>query len=241
MIPAIGIMKPVGKSGVDLLTGLQAYWKFEESSGTLYDSHGSKNFIPSGSFTYQATGKNNYCIYPPDLYPYAYTNSGLGSSIGNLSISMWVNFSFDELSLFTIGRYNETNHLAIKIENRNLISYLITKSGYYNVWDECTTSNISEAWHHIAFLRDITNGKQELYVDGNLEESVTSLNIDSSLNVSDKFYLYDYALSSLSQFNRYYTKGVNYTHKIDELAIYNIVINSEQIAALANETFYDNF
>ena len=227
---------------MDLLTGLQAYWKFEESSDNLYDSHGSKNFIPAGgTFTYGLAGINGNCISPPDYNPYAYSNSGLGTSIGDLSISLWVNFSHDIMSLFSIGRYNENNHLAIKIDNYILTAYIITKSGWTNSWDECSVSGINGAWHNVIFIRDMTNGKQELYIDGSLEQSVTSLNIAGSLSVSDKFFLYDWALSSLSQWSRYYGKSVNRTHRVDEIAVYNTVLNSEQITALAGGTYYENF
>jgi hypothetical protein len=242
MIPAIGNMKPLGTSGVDLLTGLQAYWKFEESSGTLYDSHESKDFTPAGgTFTYGNNGINNNCLTIPNLDPYAYTSSGLGTSVGSLSISLWVYFGGHEMSLFSIGRYNQNNHVAIKTDAANsvLIAYTITKPSWSNVIDECTCTGYSGAWHNVILIRDITNEKQELYIDGGLIDSLTSLNNSGNISVSDNFYLFDFACN-YSGWSRFYGKSAG-GEKLDEIAIYNTVLSSDQITALANRTFYDNF
>jgi hypothetical protein len=234
MIPAIANMNPPRKSGSNLLDGLISYWKLDESSGTLYDSHGSNNF-PEPPFSVTGSGKNgNYAIHDALTDSNFYT-TGIGTSLKDISISAWGKFRgsfYDRTELFCVGTYVFGSNIALQYFNGNVIVYLTNGSTYKNVSQNVNSS----VWYHLCAVRNTVTGKLELWINGNLTKS-TDLTVSGTLSISNRIYVFS---KVQTQPMGTWNEGRSYTG-IDESCIYNIALNSDQIAALANNTFYNDF
>ena len=92
-------------------------------------------------------------------------------------------------------------------------------------------SLIDGRWHHVAFLRDGTNGKVRLYLDGQVEIEQTSVSFSDidTLNAD----------INIGWFNNGY--GFHFTGSVDELAIYEKLLSEQEIKShhfLARELSY---
>jgi hypothetical protein len=235
MIPAIGYMKTVAVPGVDLLSGLVSYWKFNDNyNQPLLDSHGSNDF-PIPPFQTTAYGKSgNYAIHNGYTDSAFYT-TGIGTALTDISISAWGKFRgnlYERVELFCVGTYVFGSNITLQYYNGDVKVYLTNGSTYQTISYPVTDA----VWHHFCAIRNTTTGKLELWINGDLLASA-NLSITGTLSINNRIYMFSKLqtapMSTMSE-------GISYAG-CDESCIYNIALNSDQITALANNAFYNNF
>ena len=201
-----------------LTTGLQAYWKLDESSGNAADSSGNGNTLTNtGSTTYVSALINNGASFDT-------TNKRLSSSTnvnfdwnGDYSWSLWVNVN----SFSTTGYF--LDHVTSIGASRRAIIYYDT-SGKFRVFasgnEAFGASGFSSgAWHHIVVTKSSVNWL--IYVDNVLQNSTTSNSIS-------------YTGDTVCIGAPYDTFGANANAKIDEIGTWNRALNTTEIAQLYN-------
>jgi hypothetical protein len=201
-----------------LLTGLVSYWKLDESSGTLDDAHGS-NDGTSSNLTYSATGKINTAV----------SFNGSSSYIGfgnptNLrlttagAISCWV-YAAD-----TAGPDVFINKWDNGTTARNGYA-MYTYDGYVTGHVGSASSDVfvsaainANTWYHVV----VTWNASTIYIyrDGSFVQSKTSVAASSALN--------DLEFGRDGDANSYY-QG-----RLDEVAIYNRLLTSDEVTTLYN-------
>ena len=226
---------PAGASN-GLLTDLESYWKLDEASGTIYDSHGSNDSTSiNGNPTYGATGIVGDCL---DF-------DGTGDSVvfGNV-LSKDYNDSFTIQCWYKPNSAGSDNHfLVCKQDNGGLFrGYVIWRGGsgqnHRLIFDLVHTgSSVLEiksttrltnrfTWYHIVLTYDGTAAVSglNLYINGSLEtisQSIDSLTTGTTVSSAN----FEIGARSATQ----ETDGL-----IDEVGVWNRVLDSTDVSTLYN-------
>ncbi len=158
-----------------------------------------------------------------------------GTSLTNLSISMW--FKIDSIPPLASG-VNQTilswtNDTNMASNYYHFILLQFKKSSYqtnYRITQQNTqleSNNIAESdltnWHHLALVRDNTNTTWTMYLDGQPQDTYNDGGSPSFQNRADQIYI-----------GKQYPFGFN--GKIDEVAIFDYALDSDQIDKIYNAT-----
>ncbi len=225
---------------VTLSEGLMAYWKFDETSGTT---------------AADSSGFGHHGTYVGDpLYSSEYSSNHQFSNGGSLSLS-----GNDYIDMGDIEGLESTFSLSIWIKSVGASGMLMTKSVentstarkkqwalYTNdepeLWvfppgsgtaveQRSLTRMDDDEWHHVAAMYDAQNRQMFIYVDGDLTDgTLTSSNLPN------------YTYNSIQQvmigayINASSNPAIFFTGLIDEARIYNRVLSSAEVAALADGT-----
>lgn len=181
-------------SGNGLLTGLQSYWKLDEASGTIVDSHGSNDGTLTGA-TYGATGVINNAI--------DFDGTGDYITIGDV-----LDFDFDES--FSIQAWykpnsaGSDNHFIVSKQEAsgNFRGYSLWRGGttqsHRVLWEIVSTPsnllsfrgttqlNNTSMWYHIVATYDGSDdvSGMTLYINGSAESATGSVNSLSTTTVN---------------------------------------------------------
>lgn len=200
-----------------LLTGLQAYWKFDETSGsTAADASGNGHTATwAGTLGSQwaaakinngasLNGTDNFLTFtPPANIGNAFTLAGWCFVHGAVSGNQY---------MIALGA-NDVNEITIF----NSHIRVVTNPSTGFIMDSVFTVTV-DTWFHVAFAWDGTT--MSLYVNGSLDSSHASTS-----NAADATsYIGEYAAGP----------GHFYNGKIDELGIWNIALSQANITALYN-------
>lgn len=209
--------------------GLVAYYPF---TGNANDSSGNGNngVVNGATLTTDRFGKTN------SAYSFDGKSSLIKATIPNLpqgnfdrTISVWVNTN-GPFTSFTNGLGDVIDYGSYAVQER--FSLLITKSltCYFSSFSNDYTSSIyagGNLWKHI--ILTYKSGVISFYLDGVLKEigKVSSLNtIGTNLQIGN-------TIPNLVNQNE------RFSGKIDDIAIYNRVLDSSEIQALYHEGGYD--
>lgn len=113
-------------AGTTLLNNLLGYWKFDESSGTLYDSVGSNNATGSG-IVYSADGKISRCVQYDTNTDWVVVNndSSLYPNGDEATVSLWFKLNTVPTTTNTLFVYRVSGTPYYSIN-----AYITTSSGY---------------------------------------------------------------------------------------------------------------
>jgi len=216
-----------------LLTGLQSYWKLDEASGTIADSHGSNDGTLTGA-TYGATGVINDCI--------EFDGSGDDIDFGNIfrfdydqpfSVSFWANWDADGGSYAIISNTNNSSpYQGWTIEKDSSDRVLFTISQTYtggNVLDVRSTTTIpaSGGWYHVVVTYDGTAAPSgvKIYID----DSSSSLTTIQNTLSSTPSYVETLTIGARDSGAANIMDG-----KIDEVGVWTRVLTSDEVSDLYN-------
>ncbi|MFA5098835.1 MAG: LamG-like jellyroll fold domain-containing protein [Candidatus Paceibacterota bacterium] len=213
--------------------GLVGYWKFDEASGTLYDSSGhGNNGTQSGGVTYEAQGKvGNALSFDGNN---DYVDCGNANSLKNITnkitIAYWV-----YINSYPAGNYTSVVEKGYApIAGRSWMSGMTsTGSGYFFIrkGDDSTYSYPDDlgwtiiplgTWMHMVHIFDGSRTYGATYRNGNLDHERTNLGF-SNIYISN----YNVTVGKDS----YYFNG-----KIDDVRIYNRALSAVEIQAIYNAT-----
>jgi len=204
--------------------GLIHYWPVEAGTGaTLYDEIGGDDATINGG-TWNASGVSGYCI---DL-----DGSDGGIDIGkdydfdNFSISLYVrfnNFTSPDTYAAPFGNYVEYSGMAI---SNTRYQYQNRNSSEYNTIDNSSLD--LSGWSNLNHLRDNSTGLFSLYVDNSFSGSDTTLGPLYDLN--NNFYFGTLGDGTDKRLNG----------SMDELRIYDVVLDSAGITSVYNIEYYSS-
>jgi hypothetical protein len=208
-------------------TGMVSYWKFEETSSTVFaDSHGSNDAtsdVPVSSMT-GSVGNGLSLYYNTVDIPGSSFNF---SANGSFTFEFWVKIpdategDNDYYVLLSRGDYNVAGtYWAIMVDrNTGKPSFDLRDANGNFEYVEGSTSILGNAWHHIVVVRDDAANKNFLYVD----KTPYSKTFDYSGGFSSSSHI---ALGYMIRGGNpsYYTIG-----GMDELVIYNRALSQTEI------------
>ena len=156
-------------AGPNIVSGLAAWWKFDETSGTIaHDSAGTNNGNVYGA-TWTTEGKIDGALSFDGTNDYVDCGSG-ASNYDNITVSAWMKTSTNGVLVstrYTSGSYGTWYTLSsTSIE----LGGNTSGNGYMNVTFSATT--LDDTWHHVVYTKDGIN--HTVYVDGSLDQSFTS-------------------------------------------------------------------
>jgi len=197
----------------EMTIGLQSYYTFDSDAT---DSLDNNNGTVSGAA--QATGKINNGYYFDGSDHITFFNL---DDTSNWSYSMWVNIK-DRMSTGNDEILNGGNHNPRIVYYGNTdefrVMYKNSTGDYQSPILESGDSSVSfDTWYHLAIVHNTTH--MLMYVDGNLVDTLTLVGgIYSHANV----------------FRIGYTWGDSINGTIDELGVWNRVLDSDEVAGLYN-------
>jgi hypothetical protein len=201
-------------AGPNIVSGLAAWWKFDETSGTIaHDSAGANNGNVYGATW--TTGKIDGALSFDGTNDYVDCGSG-PSNYDNITVSAWMKTSTNGVLVSTryssgsYGTWYTLSSTSIEVGDNS-------HGGYMNVTFSATT--LDDIWHHIVYTKDGIN--HAVYVDGSPDQSFTS-NADISWIVP-------------MFIGKRWTKTTNilwFNGVIDDVHIYNRALAAEEVALL---------
>jgi hypothetical protein len=230
---SIGSIAPnpvtLGEGGSPLDEYTVAYWSFDEAEGTTaYDSSGNGNDGTLENGVQWVDGKYGKALEFDGVDDYVDIGNNQFLPTTAITISMWIQTSAtDEVDLFISDQSYST--YTFRIEDNEFYFRIIpqtsTTSGQTII---TSTSSVSDNyWHHIVGTWDGSDMK--LYIDG-------SLNVSESMTTSPVSFNSDNA-----ELGRFPSSAAYYNGKIDEVAIWNRALSSEEISRLYHGYEYVTF
>jgi hypothetical protein len=220
-----------------LLTGIRAYWKFNEASGTLYDSTANANNLDviSGSPTYRAAGKiDSGFTFNSDTDVISKASStNIRPTGATFSVSFWVKFSTlpsvggSSQNIFVITDSTTGTGYAIRIlgasdNSIHLVIYNATPTQYQ--W--YSTSNIinDNNWHHVVCIAKGNGLSGEVWVD-NADDNVSADTQSGNIITADGATV----LGNISA-----AGGEAFLGTLDEVGVWNKALTSTEVSSLYN-------
>ncbi len=218
-----------------------AYYKFDEGNGTTANNSGSGGSTLNGTLTNMANpatatsgwtdagkfgkglnfdGSNDYVNTPSVAYNQDST------------FEVWFNSSSSTNQAGIIG--NDANSLASWGGNLCGGMYILNGTLYASVYSGSAYQIVSQAvstsqWYHAVFVRDVTNQKMYLYINGKLvgNQSFTaaSLGIVSSINYCDNN---NFKIGRYSSNNSVGPNGY-FQGSMDEVKIYTYALSPDDV------------
>ena len=198
---------PVGGGETSLTTGLQAFYKLDDTS----DSSGNGNVLTDNGVSF-ATGKIGNCASSNGTYL-----SRAPWNIGTtFSISFWANVaSLSNYEFLTI----QFGGMCVYTKSDGALEF-----GDGASWNATTPSETIQpnTWHHCVLVSD--GGYGTLYVDGVNKASDNSHSLDLN-DTGDR----PFGLPSEGQ-----SGGNNVAKQLDAVGIWNRALSEAEVAALYN-------
>jgi hypothetical protein len=206
-----------------LLTGLESYWKLDEASGTIADSHGSNDGTNSGA-SYGATGIISDALdfeRTDSDYVDCGQFSGLGDS--DRTISVWVNIeSLPSSTMRVLHLASSTTASGAPAGSLYINSSDQYEASVAGTGDGIVTGGSASTGSWVHLLVTITSGETiEFFVNGSSQGSTTA----SGTSPSNP-YLY------IGAYNP--TIGQHFDGLIDEVGIWSRKLSSADVTNLYN-------
>lgn len=217
-------------------SGLISLWKMDESSGSIFaDSKGNHDASRSSDLI-SADGKINGCQY------FDFSNRDLAKiqndaafnfpANSSFSIAYWLKFTDTQYGLhggqdhivISKGDWNtggpSTALWASGVNGSGKVNFLLSDDTGDKIDLEGDGHYGDGQWHHVACVRDESNNKSILYVDGIVVDEVT-YDYEGSFTNSDKICIAH--LMNLGE-PEYYYMGF-----VDEIAVYSRALSASEI------------
>ena len=215
-----------------LLTNLEAYWKFDESSGNAADATGNGHTGTNTNTATFSTGKVNngaYVAHASAQYFDVASSAGLNFT-GDFSVSGWFYFTVTNQANMMASRGWDAAQAGhnwwFYYPGNNTISILISNGTVENVPTWAWTPS-SATWYHIAMVYTASAGQVELFIDGTSQTAKTGF--PTTINNTSKSTVIGNLLNNLGS-----DEGVSFGGRIDELGIWTRVLSSSEITQLYN-------
>jgi hypothetical protein len=212
-------------------SGLQNYWRLDETSGTTFaDSKGSLNGTWSGTFALGHTGATadagDYSVLCGTssnvAVSGAVTNGSANIAGGSMSIEcLFKSQNISGLNMPIMGLWNSSSAgFNVKIPSAMTnIQWQFTNSAGTTITLTSTAPSFN-AWHHCVMTYNSSTGALKGYIDGSLVVSGTASGTITSL--TEPFYMAQNGASG----SQWFSAGL-----LDNVAAYNVELSAAQVAA----------
>lgn len=214
-------------------TGLQAYWKLDEASGSRADSSGNgntltdNNTVTSLASDYWKTGENCALFTAANFEYLSLTDAaqvGLELNSSNFTVSVFAKpVSFGQQGVI-IGKNAASNdgYLVYLPAGDTRVNVYLNASLYQTA----TGAVAAGRWNHICVVYDKTNSKLMVYVDGKLYPTSASA---SYFTASDNLA----GNATDVQVGKYGSSAAYYDGYMKDLAVWNVALTPLQVKSLA--------
>lgn len=206
-----------------LSTNLQAYWKFDETSGDAIDSKNGNTAVNT-SVTYGSGKLNNCAIYNGSAYHTVADNSTLKPT-NAISISMWVNItstSSYQMLLAKGENAGDTRSYEVRcFGTTTQLEMQMRAGGGSYIQFRTTTALTTGVWYHVLFTR--TGTTNAIYING-IQETLAA-NTTNAGNI-------DYSTDSLWFGQR--NGSLRFNGKLDEVSLFDTALTAENAKELSN-------
>lgn len=199
------------------------------NNGTVVGAVLTTDRFGNSNHAYSFDGMDDYIIVPQD------TDNDLNLMVDGLSISAWINTntlpSTDIASIVTkwCGASSEQYGIFMNTSGQNLVAIrVVNNAGITNASILSTGS-----WYHIVFTFDKITNEHKVYIDNTntLTQSVVGTYANSTDTTSLSFGAQACDNNGSAAFPSRFFNG-----KIDDIRIYNRVLNLLEVDSLFNET-----
>ncbi len=238
---------PNTTAGCQAVSGYQAYWNFNSSSGAN-DVSGNAHHPTAAietSITFDVTdfreGDQSVVFNGTDAIQYATNstvpNTFLNSETNSRTVMAWIKPSGLSGIQNVYDEGGKNRGIAIRLNGSNLES--IVRENNVAISNQLTASFPSDGnWHHIALIYDGVNTSHTLYLDG--VQAATSNTAPSSIADHFSFGGIGGKLSGNDSFEN--SADAYFTGKMDAFAVYDTVLTAldVQISACENQQVVAN-
>lgn len=217
-------------SQINLEQGLIAFYPFNGNS--IDESPNNNNGNVIGPTLVDDRFNNSNSAYNFDGNDYIIVNDSPSLRLTNFSISLWCKFDNTSGLQLILDKHLGTGSLdsyEIWFQSNKAWGTISNFSGFDNYVDTALTPQIN-TWYHIVYTFDDDNNTQALYIDSVLGSSIGA---NKSISYDNEPLMI--GASNDQQVPQYFFKG-----NIDDIKIYNRVINQDEITALYTETLSIN-
>ncbi len=225
-------------ANVNLKNGLISCWEFDETSGTTaYDAHGDNDLTIAGGATINQTGKIN------KAYSYDGTNDQLNlasasdfEGLTGLTVSAWVYSSYtttrDEYRIIVSKLHSswESPYYQFQLRVRHgaydRYEFVVGSSSTFGLVVSDNDTYLRDQWVHLLGYWH-NNGTMKLYVNGTLVDDAPSASVTTATGSATSSF-------TIGDDDDAYSGNKNWSGIIDQVAIYNRVLNESEIKALYN-------
>lgn len=213
------------------------YYEFDETTGTTAVNSGTTGASRDGSITGSVTvGQASAAAFLGTSYGFGGSGSyvqatAIPSTLTEWTVEAWINYTDGtDSTVFSNDASGWNNDVIIGVQPE--VGLADALAGEFGVSqqsapggprDGASAALSSGEWHHVAITASTTNNNLSVYVDGVLQASDTSINVNLNFSPSASI------LIGARRTNEGYYAG-----QIDELAIYGSVLSASDIAARAN-------
>lgn len=232
-LPLLGVSQPTTET-LALKTGLRAYWKLDETTGTRVDSHTAGADLTDNNSTGSAAGiiSNAAVIVAASLNHLSRTDTPAVSFSSTMTISTWVYLnSIPAGAGAIVGKDDGASNrdYALYIDSSGVVNFTTYGTG--------TTGNLAygsafstSTWYHVLAWYDASDSTKHLQVNAG-----TVLDQSSSKAPSDGTGSFEIGLFQ----SAFYLNG-----RVDETALWDRVLNATERTQLYNSGSgyaYSNF
>jgi hypothetical protein len=213
-------------------SGLAAWWKFDDGTGTTaVDSSGNSNTLSLVNGISWVAGKIGGAISANGTNQYA-TEPGINlSATSAITVAFWANRTYSTTSesvmLESSTNYNySTTGFGFFPDDTQCQGIQAALHGNVGYSTNCYTQPSSGVWHHLAIIYDKTqagNAQTALYIDGVLQTPTS--NLDTTKNTNS------FGNNPIYLFSRAGSQFLN-AGKLDDLRIYNRALTANEIQQL---------
>lgn len=174
----------------DYPTGLKAFWKLDEASGTRMDSSGTGNHLTSNNSVgsvvedYWSTGERS-ADFERDNSQYLSIANGTQTGLnltGSYTVSMWVKFESRAVNGLLFGKWQSNQGFYAYVGPSGLVEWYHDLTSLIPLGSNAVLTN--GKWYHLTFAYDTVANTASLYVNGNLDKTAT-ITQDASANALD--------------------------------------------------------
>jgi hypothetical protein len=209
-----------------------AWWQFNETSGSTAADSGSlgADGTLSGNASFTAGVSGNAISLPGGATDFVSMGNVLPLLATDFSMQTWVRTSSSSsLSSIIAGKHRtNTNNGYMMRVNLDTGGYGVAdrasfyQSGTPGTTAVSTTAITDDQWHHLLATYTV-GGQLKLYVDGNLETTISALNIADNTA--------SFMVGGATQFG---VERAFFTGLVDEVQVYDYALNADQVTFLAN-------
>lgn len=224
--PSISVTPSITPSQVFPMTNVNGCYRFEETSGTIYDCTTNNNDFSAYGITYGEVGKINNCIFIPDVDTPFIVSGGTGLFFTTISISCWVKFSGETYDV------SGSDRCILQLgENFAFTFYYIGANRALEIQGSTGGPVTSDQidiqdgnWHHIGVTYDYSTRNTVFYCDG--------VSVGGGISTSYA----DYTSSTMMFLGsiEYSIPRTSMRGWIDELGVWNRVLTATEMSALYN-------
>lgn len=209
-------------------TGLVSYYRFEETSGILYDAIGGVNSSSTSNLTYNQTGKNGKCIklVKASSSKVIFANNAKQNfGTGDFTISQWIN-------LTTLGNWGgyyakknsaDTYGYGLTTNSSNQFEFSVFSNGYnlpQGITMRSAAVSNSGVWYHVVCVRE--QNYLKIYLNTTMtSQAMAAVNCDVAIDATIGTYR--------SPDNNNYSNGM-----VDEIAIWNRALTAAEVTTIYN-------